>query len=405
MATLDIAKALDSIKDWQEESYVHLHKNPELSMQESETCDFIERELEKFGYKVQRIGGGVVGVLENGEGATVLFRADIDGLPVKENTGLDYASTITRTDENGNEVPAMHACGHDFHIMANLGAARVLSDNTDSWSGTHIALFQPGEETAAGAKSMVNDGLVDKLPKPDVAFGQHVLACPMRAGQVGTHAGPILSTGASIKVTLHGKGSHGSMPHMGVDPVVLASSIVLRLQTVVSREINPFDMAVLTVGSIQAGSKSNIIPDTATLLINIRAYDMDVREQLLEGIKRVVNTECEASNCPQDPEFEVYDSYPLTDNSEEITEKVTKAFVEHFGEDRVMDCGEVSASEDFSFIPDAFGIDYCYWGFGGFEEDAQTYPNHNPAFGPVMEPTLRTGTEAAIVACMAWLKG
>ena len=162
---------------------------------------------------------------------------------------------------------------------------------------------------------------------------------------------------------------------------------------------------MLTVGSIQAGSKSNIIPDTATLLINIRAYDMDVREQLLEGIKRVVNTECEASNCPQDPEFEVYDSYPLTDNSVEITEKVTNAFVEHFGEERVMDCGEVSASEDFSFIPDAFGIEYCYWGFGGFEEGAQTYPNHNPAFGPVMEPTLRTGTEAAIVACMAWLKG
>ncbi|MCI7305208.1 MAG: amidohydrolase [Trueperella sp.] len=404
MSTLDIDKALDAITDWQEESYIHLHQNPELSMQETETCDFIEAELEKLGYRVQRIGGGVVGVLENGEGATVLFRADIDALPVKESTGLEYASTITRTDENGNEVPAMHACGHDFHIMANLGAARVLSENTDAWSGTHIALFQPGEETAAGAKSMVEDGLVDKLPKPDVALGQHVLAGPMRSGQVGTHAGPILSTGASIKVTLHGKGSHGSMPHLGVDPVVLASAIVLRLQTVVSREINPFDMAVLTVGSVQAGSKSNIIPDSAQLLINIRAYDMAVREQLLAGIKRVVVAECEAANCPQAPEFELYDSYPLTDNDVETTEKVTKAFVDHFGADRVMDCGEVSASEDFSFIPDAFGVDYCYWGFGGFEAGAQTYPNHNPAFGPVMQPTLRTGTEAAIVACLAWLK-
>lgn len=405
MAQLDIKKALDEITEWQEESYVHLHKTPELSMHETETCEFIAGQLESFGYEVQHIGGGVVGVLANGEGPTVLFRADIDGLPVKEATGLEYASTMTRKDDAGNEVPVMHACGHDFHIMAGLGAARIFSENKDAWKGTHIALFQPGEETAAGARSMVDDGLVDKLPKPDVALGQHVLAGPMVSGQVGTHAGPILSTGASIKVTLHGKGSHGSMPHLGVDPVVLASSIVLRLQTIVSREINPFNMGVLTVGSLQAGSKSNIIPDSATLLINIRAYDMGVREQLLDGIKRIVTAECEAANCPKEPEFEIYDSYPLTDNNAEVTAKVTEAFVEHFGEEDVLDCGEVSASEDFSFIPDAFGIDYTYWGFGGFAKGTQAYPNHNPAFGPVMQPTLRTGTEAAIVACLAWLKG
>ncbi|MDE1654765.1 amidohydrolase [Actinotignum timonense] len=400
---INIKEAVDYFTPWQEELYIHLHQHPELSMQEKETCDTIDAELTRLGYATQRIGGGVVGVLENGEGPAVLFRADIDGLPVKEATGLEYASTQTRTDTDGNEVPAMHACGHDFHISCALGAARIFAENREAWAGTYIALFQPGEETAAGARSMVADGLVDKIPAPDVALGQHVLAGPMRAGQVGTHAGAILSTGASVKVTLHGKGSHGSMPHLSIDPVVLAAAVVTRLQSVVAREINPFKMAVLTVGSIHAGSKSNIIPDTATLLINIRAYDMDVREQLLDGIKRTVTAECEAARAPQAPEFEIYDSYPLTNNDDATTAKVTQAFLAHFGEERVMDCGEVSASEDFSVIPDAFGIPYTYWGFGGFAEGAPTYPNHNPAFGPVLQPTLATGTEAAAVAALAWL--
>ena len=400
---INVKEVVDSFTSWQEELYIHLHQHPELSMQEKETCDTIDAELTRLGYATQRIGGGVVGVLENGEGPAVLFRADIDGLPVKEATGLEYASTQTRTDADGNEVPTMHACGHDFHISCALGAARIFAENREAWAGTYIALFQPGEETAAGARSMVADGLVDKIPAPDVALGQHVLAGPMRAGQVGTHAGAILSTGASVKVTLHGKGSHGSMPHLSIDPVVLAAAVVTRLQSVVAREINPFKMAVLTVGSIHAGSKSNIIPDTATLLINIRAYDMDVREQLLDGIKRTVTAECEAARAPQAPEFEIYDSYPLTNNDDATTAKVTQAFLVHFGEERVMDCGEVSASEDFSVIPDAFGIPYTYWGFGGFAEGAPTYPNHNPAFGPVLQPTLATGTEAAAVAALAWL--
>ncbi len=398
---INVKEAVDSFTSWQEELYIHLHQHPELSMQEKETCDTIDAELTRLGYATQRIGGGVVGVLENGEGPAVLFRADIDGLPVKEATGLEYASTQTRTDADGNEVPTMHACGHDFHISCALGAARIFAENREAWAGTYIALFQPGEETAAGARSMVADGLVDKIPAPDVALGQHVLAGPMRAGQVGTHAGAILSTGASVKVTLHGKGSHGSMPHLSIDPVVLAAAVVTRLQSVVAREINPFKMAVLTVGSIHAGSKSNIIPDTATLLINIRAYDMDVREQLLDGIKRTVTAECEAARAPQAPEFEIYDSYPLTNNDDATTAKVTQAFLAHFREGRVMDCGEVSASEDFSVIPDAFGIPYTYWGFGGFAEGAPTYPNHNPAFGPVLQPTLATGTEAAAVAALA----
>ena len=403
MSDFDIEQAVKKLGSWQEETYKWLHAHPELSMTETETRDFIYQQLQDFGYQTQKIGGGVVGVLKNGAGQTTLFRADIDGLPVKEETGLEYASTITRRDQDGNEVPVMHACGHDVHITAGLGAARVLAENRQVWSGTHIALFQPGEETAEGAKSMVTDGLVEKLPRPDVAFGQHVLADPMPTGSVGTHAGAILSTGASLKITVHGKGSHGSMPHMGVDPVVLASAIVLRLQTIVSREIDPFKMAVLTVGSLQAGSKSNIIPERATLLVNIRAYDTEVRKHLLEAIKRMVNAECEAAGTPEPAQFELYDSYPLTNNDAETTKRVTDAFTAHFGSERVGDCGEVPASEDFSTIPDAFGIPYCYWGLGGFREEDPKFPNHNPKFAPIMQPTLATGTEAAVVAILAWL--
>ncbi len=397
-----VLEGLADITPWQEELYIDLHRNPELSMQESETAAEIARRLESFGYAVQHIGGGVVGVLENGDGPTVLFRADIDALPVKEATGLDYASTKTATDAEGNTVPVMHACGHDAHIVAGLGAAALLADNRDEWAGTYIALFQPGEETASGAASMVADGLVDKVPKPDVALGQHVLVTPW-SGQVGTIAGPMLSTGTCLKVTVFGKGSHGSMPHLGVDPVLLASSIVVRLQSIVAREIAPSDFGVVTVGSLQAGTKANIIPDRAVLLLNVRAYDSAIRDQIVAAIERIVRAECPATGSPQDPEIELFDSYPLTDNDPEVTAKVTAALVAVLGQDRVVTLKPITASEDFSIIPDAFGIPYCYWGFGGFAEGTPTLPNHNPGFAPVIQPTLCTGTEAAVAGVLAYL--
>ncbi len=389
MESTVVLRKIDEIQAWQEDLYVHLHQNPELSMQEVETAAEITRRLESYGYQVQQIGGGVVGVLTNGEGPTVLFRADIDALPVQEATGLPYASTKTAPDAEGNIVPVMHACGHDMHIAAALGAAALLAGDRDAWAGTHIALFQPAEETAAGALSMVADGLVDKIPKPDVALAQHVLAVPA-AGKVGTTAGPVLSTGACIRVKVHGKGSHGSMPHLGVDPVVLASSIVMRLQTIVSREIDPFQMGVVTVGSIQAGTKAKIIPADATMLLNIRAYDDDVRGKLIGGIERIVKAECEAAGSPQPPEIEIYESYPLTDNDPTVTEKVTAAFVAHFGPDRVEKLAPVPASEDFSVIPSAFGIPYTYWGFGGFDEGRPVSPTTTRASAqPCSPPSAR----------------
>lgn len=403
MSTADLLQTLDGHQSWQEELYIHLHQNPELSFQETETAAEITRRLESFGFEeILQIGGGVVGILRNGEGPTVLYRADIDALPVKEDTGLEYASTKTQVDLDGNTVPVMHACGHDMHIVAGLGAARVLADHRDAWSGTYVALFQPAEETGAGAKAMLDDGLVQKVPRPDVALSQHVLTAPA-AGKVGTRVGAVLSTAASIRITVHGKGSHGSMPHLGVDPVLMAASIVTRLQGIVARELSPFEVGVVTVGSVQAGAKANVIPGEATLLVNVRAYEQEVKERILAAITRIVNAECEASGAPQPADIEVYESYPPTVNDADVTEKVTAAFRTYLGEERVEELAPVPASEDFSDVPTAFGTPYTYWGFGGFPEGAPTFPNHNPKFGPAMQPTLRTGTEAAITAVMAFL--
>ncbi|MEV4704360.1 amidohydrolase [Actinoplanes sp. NPDC049316] len=397
----DVLKRIDETRTWQEQLYRHLHAHPELSSHEVRTAAEIARRLREWGYEVQHIGGGVVGVLANGNGRTVLMRADIDALPVTELTGLPYASTVTAVDESGAAVGVAHACGHDVHITCLLGAAALLSGARQAWSGTFIALFQPAEETAAGARAMLADGLTSRIPRPDVAFGQHVLN--HEAGVLGWQAGPVLSAGDSIRITLSGRGSHGSMPHLGVDPVVLAASVVLRLQTIVAREVEPGEFAVVTVGSSVAGTKSNIIADHAVLLVNVRTYDAEIRERVIASIERIVRAECEASGSPEPPAFEYYDQFPLTDNDPTVTARVAAAFREYFGEDRVVELGRITASEDFSRVPDAFGIPYSYWGVGGFTRDQQAYPNHSPHFAPAIHPTLDAGTEAIVVATLAYL--
>jgi len=259
----------------------------------------------------------------------------------------------------------------------------------------------------------MDGGLRDRISKPDVAFAQHVLAYP--AGKIGTQVGPVLSAGDSIRITLYGKGAHGSMPHNSVDPVVLAALVVLRLQTIVSRETKPGEFAVLTVGSSVAGSKSNIIPDRAVLLANLRTYDMAVRQRMIDSIERMVKAECEASGSPRPPEFEYFDQYPLTDNNPEVTERLTSAFRSHFGAETVFDLGRLTASEDFSDIPDALGTPYTYWGVGGIDPEKyqraldagrveQDIPvNHSEFFAPVIEPTLSHGTQALVVAALTYL--
>ncbi len=409
----EILAGYDGLQVAQEAFYKDLHQHPELSHQEQRTAQRVAGQLQQYGCTVQDgIGGtGVVGMLSNGGGPTVLLRADMDALPVKEDTGADYASTATAQDADGNEVPVAHACGHDIHVSCLLGMTKLMADHPGQWNGTLLALFQPAEETGDGAQAMVDDGLLTRIPAPDFALAQHVLRGV--SGTVGTRSGPFLSAADSIKITVNGRGGHGSMPQNTIDPVVLAAMIVVRLQTVVSREIAPTQTAVLTVGSSQAGTTSNVIPDHAVLQLNIRSYSQQTRQRMLAAIQRIVRAECQAAGSPQDPGFETLDSYPLTDNDPDTTRRVAAAFGAYFGA-RALQWDQQTASEDFSNIPRAAGVPYTYWAIGG--TDPQTYrtaeknghlddlpANHSPKFLPPLQPTLRTGTEALTAAALAWL--
>lgn len=410
-----LVAAQPTIATWQDDLYVHFHRNPELSFVEHATHDRIADELDALdSVEVERAIGetGLVGVLRNGDGPTVLMRADIDGLPVEEMTGLEYASTADSTSPEGETSKVMHACGHDVHISALLGATRLLAENRDRWSGTFIALFQPAEERAGGAVKMVNDGLVDRIPKPDVAFAQHVV--PRPAGDVHACIGTAYSTADSIKITVFGRGGHGSMPHMTVDPAVLAAMIVLRLQTIVARETRPGEFAVVTVGKLTVGSKVNIISDRAELQVNVRSYNESTRSRVLQAIERIVRAECEASESPKPPIFEYFDQFPITVNDESVTNRLREAFASAFGDWYVEELPS-TGSEDFSEIPNAFGVPYCYWNVGGVDRElyrdaakrgvlaSEIAGNHSPFFAPVMHPTLEAATKAILVAATEWM--
>jgi len=393
--------------------YEDLHSHPELSMQERRTAGIAADYIEKLGYAVtRRVGGtGVVGVLLNGDGPAVMLRGDMDALPMAEDTGLPYASRVTSTDADGQQVPVAHSCGHDLHVTWLLGAARVLAASRDAWRGTALVVFQPGEETAEGARSMVADWDRTGLAHPDVILGQHVMVGP--AGTVGYRPGVILSAGDSVHVKLFGRGSHGSQPQTSIDPVIMAAAATLRLQTIVSREVSPLDSAVLTIGSLQAGTKENIIPDEATIKLNVRTFDDGVRDHMLGAIKRICRAECEASNAPRPPEFTTLGSYPLTDNDPEATRRVAAAFKAQFGDD-AYETRPAAASEDFSVFGRTWNVPYAFWFVGG--TDPQVYAeakrkgrlndipsNHSPRFAPVLDPTLRTGLQAMLSAASAWL--
>ncbi|MFU0591724.1 M20 family metallopeptidase [Gardnerella leopoldii] len=401
-AVQKILSDLDETQAEREKQYKYFHQHPELSMKEDHTAQTIIDILSKAGIETKRVGKtGVVAEIKNGEGPVVAMRADIDALPIKENSGKDYTSTVSTQDENGKTVGVSHACGHDFHISSLLGALKAFNEHKDAWRGMYIGVFQPGEETAQGAKDLVENGITSMIAKPDVYLGQHVLGA-IPAGTVGIRSGAFLTTAASIRVHIFGKGSHGSMPELSVDPVVVASSIVLKLQTIVSRELAAKDYAIVTVGALNAGSKSNIIPDDAELLINTRTYSEDTQEFVHNAIERIVRGECELARCPKEPEFTYYDRYPLTNNDQNASLRVRKAFDEYFGEDSV-DISRASASEDFSIVANAFKTPYAYWGLGGFADMQNAPGNHNPAFAPDLQPTLNRGLEAAVVAACAWL--
>ncbi|MFI2913168.1 amidohydrolase [Streptomyces sp. PDY-4] len=411
-----VLSGLDDVRADVEDLYRDLHRHPELGLREHRTAKKAADALRDLGYDViEGVGGtGVIGVLANGDGPVVMARADMDALPVRERTGLPYASTATVTGEDGDEQPVMHACGHDVHVACLIGCARLLAGRRDAWRGTFVALFQPSEEQGNGAEAMIDDGLTTKSPRPDVVLAQHVLPYP--AGYVGTRPGSFLSAADSLRVTVHGRGAHGSMPQAAVDPVVAAAMIVVRLQTVVSRELAATTPAVLTVGSIHAGSGPNVIPDRAVVELNVRTYDDATRGKVLDAIERIVRAECEASRSPAPPEIERIASFPPTVNDEEPTRRVADAFASYFGDD-AHTVERQTASEDMSEIPRAFGVPFTYWAIGGIDPGryaeaarngtvSEDIPvNHSAGFAPVVQPTLDTGVSALTVAALAWLGG
>jgi hippurate hydrolase len=407
-------RRLDGLLPELEALYKDVHAHPELSMQETRTAALAAERLRSAGYEVTTdVGGtGVVGVLRNGDGPTVMLRADMDALPVQEATGLPYASQVTATDRAGNTVPVSHMCGHDMHVTWLAGASKLLAEERSAWRGTVLAVFQPGEETAEGAHAMIADGLLQRFPRPDVVLGQHVMVGP--AGMVAGRAGAITSAADSLQIRLFGRGAHGSMPQASVDPVVMAAATVMRLQGIVSREVAAAEAAVVTVGSLQAGTKENVIPDEAVIKLNVRTFDAGVRARVLAAIERIVNAEAAASGAPRPPEITTLDSYPLNVNDRDASQRLVEAFRAHFGDARVRQTGPAPASEDFG----SFGTDWhspsVFWFVGGTDPEVyakakeanrlQELPvNHSPKFAPVLHPTLRMGVETLLVATRTWL--
>jgi hippurate hydrolase len=405
---------LDGLLPRLETLYKDVHSHPELSMQETRTAGLAADWLRAAGYEVTTGIGktGVVGLLRNGNGGTVMLRADMDALPGEEATGLPYASKTTVTNREGETVPVSHMCGHDMHVTWLAGATKLLAEARTTWRGTLIAVFQPAEETAEGAQAMINDGLFKRFPKPDVVLGQHVMVGP--SGTVAARGGAITSAADSLQIRMFGRGAHGSMPQASIDPVVMAAATVMRLQTIVSREVAAAEAAVVTVGALQAGTKENVIPDEAIIKLNVRTFDAGVRKRVLAAIERIVNAEAAASGATRTPEITTLDHYPLNLNDPDASKRVADAFRKHFGTDRVRETGPAPASEDFGSFGSEWHSPSVFWFVGGTDPEIYAKAkaanrlnelpvNHSPKFAPVIHPTLRTGVETLIVATGAWL--
>ncbi|WP_116103687.1 amidohydrolase [Amycolatopsis thermalba] len=418
MTTTDRAAlfaGLDELLPGLQELYVDLHRHPELSFAEHRTAGKLAARLREAGFEVHTgIGGtGVAGVLRNGDGPAVMRRADIDALPVAEKTGLPYASEVRAPNAGGDEVPVMHACGHDMHATWLDGAARLPAAGRDGWRGTLVVVYQPGEEVGDGAEAMVRDGLFDLVGTPAVVLGQHVVPGP--AGWVLTRPGVLMAATDSLRIVLHGRGGHGSRPETTVDPAVLAASVVMRLQTIVSREIAATEQAVVTVGSMHVGTAPNIIAEEAVLEVNVRTFDEQVRSRVLAAVERIVRGEAAAAGAPRPPEITPIATFPVTSNDEAANRTLSEAFTAHFGADRTMEAPLVTGSEDFGEFGRAAGVPSVFWLVGGLDQDfvltamaegrfeRDVPSNHSPRFAPVLHPTLRTGVETLVVAALTFL--
>lgn len=402
-----LGKNLDDLQSL----YRHLHANPELSFQEEKTAARVAEELRKLGLEVTtKIGRhGVVGLLKNGPGPTVMIRTDLDALPVTEATRLPYASKVGAKDKNGNDVGVMHACGHDMHITCLVGTARYLAANKEAWHGTVMFVGQPAEEIGAGASEMLKDGLFTKIRKPDFALALHVDSY-MPTGKVGYRAGYILANVDSVDITMRGKGGHGAYPHTTIDPIVQAAQLVVDLQTIVSREKSPFEPAVVTVGSIRGGTKHNIIPDTCHLQLTVRSYTDKSRKQLLDAITRKANAVAAGAGA-REPLIELSDATPATNNDERLVERVVPAFTRALGADNVVTVEQSMGGEDFSQYGLA-GVPIFMFRLGSvspkrideFARANKPLPSlHSAEYFPDPEPTIATGVTAMSAAVLELL--
>lgn len=398
--------------------YRDLHQHPELSFQETRTAAIAADHLARAGFEVTTgVGGtGVVGVLRRGAGATVLLRADMDALPVKEETGLPYASTQTATASDGGTVPVMHACGHDVHTACLIGAVHALAAD-DSWSGTVVAVFQPAEEVGAGADAMIEAGLFEIAPVPDVVLGQHVAPAP--AGFLGVQDGASFAACDAILITLYGAGGHGSRPETTIDPVLMAASLTVRLQGIVAREVAGTEMAVVSVAALNSGGPAfNVIPDTAELRLTVRTYDVAVRDRVVAAIERVTRAEAAASGATQEPTIELVESFPAVVNDAAAAALVRAAFANDLPQVIQAPPGPVTGSEDVSVLALAANAPLAFWILGGADPELFTGAasiedlrkmvgdlpsNHSPLFAPVVTPTLQIGVAALQSAAKAWL--
>ena len=397
--------------------YRDLHANPELSMQEVRTSAKLAPEMRKLGFTVTEHVGktGVVAVMKNGPGPVLLLRADMDALPVTEQTGLPFASKIRGMSRSGIETGIMHACGHDTHVTTWLGTARRLAAMKDQWSGTLVMILQPGEETVEGAKAMLDDGLFTRFPKPDYLLAFHDAAA-LPAGQIGITPGYALASVDTVNILVHGVGGHGAYPQTTKDPIVLGARIVEALQTLVSRENNPFQPAVVTVGSFHAGTKNNIISDEAKLGLTVRSYPLEVQRKLVEGIRRIARGEAIAAGLPDDkmPEVTISEAAPSTFNTALLAARLKTLFTGHFGAERVVDTKPIMASEDFSQFWQADktkeavifwvgGTPQAKWDAAGGDE-SKLPSLHSPLWAPDAEAVISTATEAMTVATLDILK-
>jgi amidohydrolase len=410
----EVSQEVEAIYAQAHALYLDLHENPELSSHETQTAAKLASRLRSLGYDItEHVGGtGVVAMLRNGSGPTVMLRTELDALPVEEKTGLNYASKVHTKDDAGRDVPVMHACGHDLHMASLTGTAAIMVHSKQTWHGTLMLIGQPAEETISGARSMIDAGLFKRFAKPDVAVALHVDNL-LPAGNVGITPG-IMSTNAdSLRITIYGKGGHGAAPHTAIDPIVMAAKMILGLQTIASREVKPGEMAVVTVGYVHAGTKNNIIPDQAELGLTVRTYKADVRKQVLAAIARIVRAEAAAAGASREPSIERYEGADAVYNDPTLAQRLRGALESALGKDDVVIQEPITASEDFSaFI--AQGIPGFYFSLGGADPGkyaqakaaGENLPsNHSPQFAPDVDPALHTAITAEVAVLRNLLQG